>query len=72
MLVAPAIVLLSMVVAGPFVYVIWQSFFEKGGAGATLANYDWFLGPDFWPTLKHGLVMYDALYTWCRQQAGKA
>ena len=22
--------------------------------------------------LKHGLVMYDALYTWCRRQAGKA
>jgi len=56
-LVTPAIVLLSMVVAGPFVYVVWQSFFEKDGKGATLANYDWFMGPDFWPTLSHGLVI---------------
>ncbi len=28
--------------------------------------------PDDHEMLKHGLVMYDALYTWCRQQASKA
>ena len=28
--------------------------------------------PDDHEMLKHGLVMYDALYSWCRQQAGKA
>jgi rhodanese-related sulfurtransferase len=28
--------------------------------------------PDDHEMLKHGLVMYDALYTWCRQRAGKA
>ena len=27
--------------------------------------------PDDHEMLKHGLVMYDALYTWCRQQNGK-
>ena len=28
--------------------------------------------PDDHEMLEHGLVMYDALYIWCRQQAGKA
>jgi rhodanese-related sulfurtransferase len=28
--------------------------------------------PDDDEMLKHGLVMYDALYSWCRQQTGKA
>jgi hypothetical protein len=28
--------------------------------------------PDDHEMLKHGMVMYDALYTWCRQQLAKA
>jgi ABC-type sugar transport system permease subunit len=50
LLVLPAILLLSVLVIGPFLYVIYYSFVEKGVSGLSFANYLWLLGPRFWPT----------------------
>jgi ABC-type sugar transport system permease subunit len=56
-LVAPAIFFLTLVVAGPFVYVVWESLFPEGSHKAGLGAYRWFFRADFWPTLEHGLVI---------------
>jgi multiple sugar transport system permease protein len=50
-LVAPAAFLMSLVVVAPFVYVFWQSFFEKRGSTIGLGNFRWLLGPGFAPSL---------------------
>jgi multiple sugar transport system permease protein len=55
--VAPAVFFLCLVVVGPFVYVIWQSFGGHLGAPSGLANYRWFFGSEFWSTLSHGLII---------------
>ena len=55
-LLAPAIFFLCLLIAGPFVYVVWESLFAQGSSTAGLSNYHWFLGgTDIWPTLKNGL-----------------
>jgi multiple sugar transport system permease protein len=54
-LVGPAIFALGVLIAGPFVYVVWESFFPTDESSASLDNYRWFLGSDFWPTLEIGL-----------------
>jgi multiple sugar transport system permease protein len=60
-LVSPAIFLLSLLIAGPFVYVVWESLFAEGASAAGLANYHWFLGgTDVWPTFKNGLKITGA------------
>jgi multiple sugar transport system permease protein len=54
-LIGPAVVALCVLIAGPFVYVGWQSLFESGSADLGTGNYDWFLRSEFWPTLVNGL-----------------
>jgi multiple sugar transport system permease protein len=54
-LIGPAVVALCVLIAGPFVYVGWQSLFEAGSADLGTGNYDWFLRSEFWPTLVNGL-----------------
>jgi multiple sugar transport system permease protein len=55
-LISPAVFLLCLLIAGPFVYVVWESLFAQGASAAGLANYRWFLGgTDVWPTFENGL-----------------
>jgi ABC-type sugar transport system permease subunit len=54
-LIGPAVVALCVLIAGPFVYVGWQSLFEAGSADLGTGNYDWFVHAEFWPTLANGL-----------------
>ena len=56
-LVLPAILLLSVIMLAPFVFIIWMSFNEDDTAGLTLTNYEWLVGPQFWPSLYHSLVI---------------
>src|SRR5258708_25853554 len=50
-LVAPAVFLMSLVVIAPFVYVVWESFFEKRAGVFGFDNFRWLLGPGFIPSL---------------------
>jgi multiple sugar transport system permease protein len=54
-LVGPAVVALCVLIAGPFVYVAWQSLFALEATSPGVDNYRWFLGSEFWPTLANGL-----------------
>lgn len=51
----PAVVALCVLIAGPFVYVAWQSLFALDATSPGVDNYRWFLGSEFWPTLANGL-----------------
>jgi ABC-type sugar transport system permease subunit len=53
--VGPAVVALCVLIAGPFVYVAWQSLFALEATSPGVDNYRWFLGTEFWPTLSNGL-----------------
>jgi multiple sugar transport system permease protein len=56
-LVAPAVFFLTLVVAGPFVYVLWESLFPQGSHAVGFGAYQWFFRQEFWGTLEHGLVI---------------
>jgi multiple sugar transport system permease protein len=57
-LVAPAVFLLCILIAGPFMYVVWDSLFAAGSSSPGLSNYRWFFGgADIFPTLKNDLEM---------------
>jgi multiple sugar transport system permease protein len=57
-LVAPAVFLLCLLIAAPFVYVVYESLFVQGSTSPSVHNYSWFLGgTDIWPTFKNGLKM---------------
>jgi multiple sugar transport system permease protein len=50
-MVAPAAFLMSLVVIAPFVYVLWESLFEKRTGAIGLGNFRFLLGPGFLPSL---------------------
>src|ERR1700681_139064 len=54
---APAIILLCLLILGPFVVVVVQSLIGKGGSAITLANYRWLFGQDFAPALGRTLFI---------------
>ncbi|MBI1879999.1 MAG: sugar ABC transporter permease [Chloroflexi bacterium] len=56
-LIFPAALLLLALLIAPFTYIIWSSFIEKGGMELSFANYEWLLGPAFWPSLKNSLII---------------
>lgn len=56
-LVLPAVVLLCVLLLGPFLFVIWNSFIEKETVAFGLGNYQWLLGPAFLPSLLNTLLI---------------
>jgi multiple sugar transport system permease protein len=56
-LVLPAVLLLCILLIGPFLYIIGSSFVEKGTGALSLANYRWLLGPAFLPALFNSLII---------------
>lgn len=55
-LLMPALVMCCIILAAPFVYVLWRSFSSEAG-GITLENFGWLLGGDFGTILLTTLVI---------------
>jgi len=56
-MVGPAVFLTATVVLAPFVWVVAQSFIEKGSGTLGLANFAWLTGPAFLPALWNSLLI---------------
>lgn len=54
---APAILLLALLILGPFVTVVGQSFNTRTSPDFTLVNYRWLFGQDFIPALGRSLYI---------------
>lgn len=55
-LLAPALVIISVILAGPFVYVLWRSVSSEAG-GVTVDNFAWLFSGDFRTVLITTLII---------------